>query len=75
MADDEDVTVIQVVRGQDTCGTACRGLTEAQKTGRACLHCGGDEGQLDNLGWINGEIRGKAHPWHLDAWRTGRTSR
>lgn len=73
MADD-DVTVIQVVRGDDTGGTACRGLTEEQKAGRACLHCGGTE-NLTPFGWIRGEHRAAMHSWHLDAWRTGETHR
>jgi len=70
MADHDDVTVIQFVRGDGNGGARGRGVTEAQKAGLACLHCGGAE-SLRPFGWINGDHQAAMHSWCLDRWREG----
>jgi hypothetical protein len=45
-----------------------RGLTEDQRAGRACLHCGGTEGHLPPFGRI-GDHTGALHEWCLGAFR------
>ena len=47
------MTVIQVVKGEDN-GGARRQLTEAQRTGQACLVCHGTEDLNRGVGWVDG---------------------
>jgi len=60
----EDVTVIEIIKGDRNSGAVRTGLTEAQKAGEACLVCQGTEGITKSVGWV-GENRVRVHPYHL----------
>jgi hypothetical protein len=68
----EDVTIVQTVRGHDGGGSRRTGLTEAQKTGQACVHCGGTDAPdaMEHLGYVNGN-RVKIHAQCVGRWRHG----
>jgi hypothetical protein len=69
---DDDVTIIQIIKGTDGGGARRRGLTEAQRTGRACLVCQGTDDLNRGVGWVN-DIRVKVHSWHLGEYQLGET--
>ena len=69
---DDDVTIIQVVRGDDTGGARRRGLTQAQRTGQACLVCQGSDDLNRGVGWVD-NVRVKVHSWHVEEYRLGET--
>lgn len=47
---DNDVTTIQIIKGQDAGGARRSGLTPAQLTGRACVVCQGTENLNQHIG-------------------------
>ena len=69
---DDDVTIIQLSRDRDIGGARRRGLTEAQRTGQACLVCQGSDDLNRGVGWVD-DIRVKVHSWHLENYRLGET--
>ena len=69
---DDDETIIQIVRGSDNGGSRRRGLTEAQRTGQACLVCQGTDNLNKGVGWVDG-IRVKVHSWHLGEYQLRET--
>jgi hypothetical protein len=70
MGGGEGVVVIQVVQGSDAGGVPRAGLTEAQRTGRACLMCFRDDRPTVPVGWIEGRAV-YVHTFCVSAWRFG----
>jgi hypothetical protein len=68
---DEDMTEIAMVKGTGS-GTRRYGLTEAQRTGRACLVCQGTEDLTTDVGWV-GDVQVKVHSYHLGQYQLGKT--
>jgi len=67
-----EVVVVQLVRGDDVGGVACR-LNEQQRTGQACLVCAESKG-LDfsraHVGYVAGESV-CVHRYCLGSWQDG----
>ena len=68
----EEVTVIEIVRGDQASGARRAGLTQAQKTGQACLVCQGRDNLSREVGWVNG-VRVRVHSYHLINYQLGET--
>jgi len=68
----EDVTIIEIIKGDQNCGSRRKGLTDAQKRGEACLVCQGTEDLNKGVGWVDG-VRVKVHTWHLGDYQLGET--
>jgi hypothetical protein len=66
----QDVVVIQVVKGSDAGGVRRAGLTEAQRTGRACVMCFRTDAPTVPVGWIDDQTV-LVHSFCVSAWRFG----
>jgi hypothetical protein len=66
----DDITVIQIVRGSDGGAKRLAGLTEAQRTGHACIVCGGAEDATEHIGYVEG-VSVKVHMHCAAQWRYG----
>jgi hypothetical protein len=66
-----EVTVIQVVKGDDNSGTR-RPLNQTQRAGRACVVCQGTEDLSRHVGWVDG-VSIRVHSYHLENYRLGET--
>jgi hypothetical protein len=66
----DDITVIQIVKGSDGGAKALAGLTEAQKTGHACIVCAGVGDVTEHIGYIDGTSV-KVHMRCAAQWRYG----
>jgi len=69
---DNEVTTIQIIKGQDAGGARRAGLSTAQRTGQACVVCQGTEDLNQHIGWVDG-VSVKVHSWHLENYRLGET--
>jgi hypothetical protein len=65
----EDITLVQKAKGHDAGARPCRGLTEAQKTGHACIVCGQPDA-TEHLGYVAGTSV-KIHKQCVEPWRNG----
>jgi len=65
----DDITYIQIVPGDTASARPRTGLSEAQKTGQACIVCG-FPGAPEHLGYVNG-ISVKIHTQCAGRWRHG----
>jgi hypothetical protein len=52
--------------------TRRHGLTEAQRTGQACLVCQGTDDLTTDVGWV-GDVQVKVHSYHLGQYQLGKT--
>ena len=68
----EELTVIELVKGDQNSGSRRYGLTEAQKAGLACLVCQGTDNLTKEVGWVN-DIRVRVHTYHLGNYQLGET--
>jgi hypothetical protein len=68
------LTLIQVVKGDDAGGVVREGLSEAQRTGRACLVCQGTDDVSRHVGWVDG-VSVRVHTYHLEQYQHGETLR
>jgi hypothetical protein len=66
-----EVTVIQVVKGDDNSGTR-RHLNDAQRAGQACVVFQGTENLTRHVGWVDG-VSIRVHSYHLENYRLGET--
>ena len=69
---DEDVTMVQLVRGSPGGAVARRSLTDAQRRGIACLVCGGVDEVNTHVGYVD-DVSVKVHSYHVEKWRMGET--
>jgi hypothetical protein len=66
----DNITVIQIVKGSDGGAKMLAGLTEAQKSGRACIVCAGTGDVTEHIGYVDGTSV-KVHMRCAAQWRYG----
>jgi hypothetical protein len=73
ITDNDNVTLIQMVKGSDGGAARRTGLTLDQREGRACLLCGGTDNLSTRVGWVEGKYPAMIHSYHHEQWRLGET--
>jgi hypothetical protein len=73
MIEEDEVTLVQIIRGSDSGAARRRNLSDAQKGGEACLVCRGTEGLNTNVGWVD-DVPVKVHSYHVEQSRSGETT-
>ena len=66
------MTLIQFLKGDNNSAVRRTGLSEAQRTGQACLVCSGTEDLNTRVGWVEG-VEVRVHSYHLGHYQLGET--
>jgi hypothetical protein len=70
---EDDVTIIRIVKGDYNSGARRTGLSGEQRAGRACLVCGGTQDINTEVGWVD-DNPVRVHSFHLGHYQLGETA-